>query len=118
MDQKARIAPELLSHQVQSHHSIPGHEAAMNADQNRSALARHVIQPFDLNAPVIVMQELEERSAVCRDIALLLEEELRERFGGRALRRTRQLASNLLVRDGPGVAYIVELLYRVGQAEA
>src|SRR5439155_9092353 len=58
MNQKARITTELLHEQMQGHHSVPGHEAAMKANQNRSSLSRYVIQPFHFNSPVVIVQEL------------------------------------------------------------
>src|SRR5262249_45450427 len=60
MDQKAHVTPNLLCHQMQNHHPIKRHEAAVRTCQNGPPLAWNVLQPFGLNTPVVVMQKREE----------------------------------------------------------
>src|SRR5258708_5156339 len=125
---------------MQRHHSVPGHESAMNSDEHRGSSLGHTLNVLNLDAPVVIVHEFEECAPICRDVILIhpevvellmthhlllirqsfvgvLQKELRQRFGARPPRRAGEFSSNLVVRDRPGVAYVVELLYRTGQSE-
>src|SRR2546422_795527 len=60
MDQKAHVTPDLLRHQMLEYHPIKRHEAAVRTRQDGPPLTRYVCYPFDLNTPVVVMEQCEE----------------------------------------------------------
>src|SRR5262245_27420047 len=69
MDQKTWVAPDLAHHAFEGHDTIEWHESTMHSHQYYPPLARDVLTPFDLNTPVIIVEEFEDSAPLCLDIA-------------------------------------------------
>src|SRR2546421_8205077 len=55
VNQKARITADPLREDMQGHHAIPWHEAAMKTNQDRSPMAWNMIEPVNFDAPVVIV---------------------------------------------------------------
>lgn len=64
MNQEAWDASGVALDDVQSHHGIPGHEAAMIADQDGSAFVREMFKACSFNAPIIFCEKVEKVAAL------------------------------------------------------
>src|SRR6266849_11178683 len=64
MRQEPRQPSDFSGYQMQGHYAIKGHEAAMHAYQHSSSMTGNVFQSLGLDAPVVIVQEFEESSAI------------------------------------------------------
>src|SRR5579859_3485553 len=63
MTQEAGNPASVADDQVQGHNSVPGHETAMGACQDRATVKRNVLQASGFNAPIVLAEEMEKRFA-------------------------------------------------------
>ena len=84
MNQKPRVAFHFVDNRVQRHHRVPRHETTMDSDEYRGTFARHVFQSSVFDAPIMLVQKIEKRPAVRRDV-LLVHSEIIELVGGHRL---------------------------------
>src|SRR5262249_14428513 len=68
MDQKAHVAPDLTRHEFEGHNAIEWHKAAMRPHDDGPPLARDVLAPFHLNAPVVIVEEFKDSAPFCLGI--------------------------------------------------
>src|SRR5262245_15392848 len=137
MDQKTHIAPDLARHEFEGHDAIERHESAMRPHHDCPPLARDVFTPFDLNAPVVVVEEWKDPAPlglnivevhtkvvevkrlrwVAPKLARLAIQNSEQCFGTRALGYKTEVPFDLRIRHSPGVAQVFQLIARKGQAQ-
>ena len=96
MDQKTHVAPDLARHEFKGHDAIERHKAAMRPHDHGPPLARDVLAPFDLNAPVVIVEEFEDSAPLCLDIAEVHSEVVEVRM----LREVAPTPASLAIQHG------------------
>src|SRR6266852_601052 len=125
MRQEPRQPSDFSGYQMQGHDAIKGHEAAMHSYQKTSAFTGNVFQSLGLDAPVVIVQEFEEGSAIELDVLpihpKLIEFRLwrgekmafmvrfHQRRGARFAGNKAQLSFYFPVRNRPRIAQVIEV---------
>src|SRR5262245_34028394 len=96
MDQKAHVPPDLTRHEFKGHDAIERHKATMRSHDHSPPLAWDVLAPFDLNAPVVIVEEFEDSASLCLNIAEVHAEVVEVHV----LRRVAPTRAGLAIRHG------------------
>src|SRR5262249_26711554 len=96
MDQKTHVAPDLTRHEFKGHDTIERHKATMRPHDHGPPLAWDVLAPFDLNTPVVIVEEFEDAAPLCLNIAEVHAEVVEVRW----LRRVAPTPAGLAIQYG------------------